>query len=309
MRMGPRHGFGAAIVGLLLTATIAIAEDSIIVGTDGPDTLNGTATADSIYGRAGDDKITGGGGDDELDGGTGSDTLSGGDGTDAVLYSGSTAVEASLDGQQNDGAPGEKDLILPDVEDLYGGDGGDKLTGNDGPNTIDGGAGDDRVSGGAGSDALFGGEGDDVIDARDGFADRVECGPGNDTATVDILDTVVECEQVARPGLTQTPLAAVRGKTIQLLSVANGSRVRIVCVSGCGQSGATLAEASNVKKNKLGRVVVPLGGALKKIKTSVIEIGVTAPESTTACVQYKVNSAPRLTKVKGAVCGTSAKSF
>jgi hypothetical protein len=66
---------------------------------------------------------------------------------------------------------------MPDVEDVYGGDGNDKLTGDAASNTLDGGAGDDTVEGASGHDALFGGEGDDTIRARDGVADQVDCGP------------------------------------------------------------------------------------------------------------------------------------
>jgi len=38
-----------------------------------------------------------------------------------------------------------------------------------------------------------------VSSARDGVADTIDCGVGNDTATVDALDTVSGCETVLRP--------------------------------------------------------------------------------------------------------------
>jgi hypothetical protein len=42
---------------------------------------------------------------------------------------------------------------------------------------------------------MFGGEGDDFIEAKDGEADVVACGPGNDVASVDHLDRVEDdCE-------------------------------------------------------------------------------------------------------------------
>ena len=51
-------------------------------------------------------------------------------------------------------------------------------------------AGDDTLSGGAGNDLLNSTlEGNDTIDARDGYADRVSCGPGTDTVLADTLDT------------------------------------------------------------------------------------------------------------------------
>lgn len=104
--------------------------------------------------------------------------------------------------------------------------GNDRVTGGSYGETIDGGAGDDRLEGGFGDDALTGGPGrdqiygdrtgeqcglfetctvpfgNDVIDARDGEADSVDCGPGNDRATVDALDTVSGCETVDRAAPT-----------------------------------------------------------------------------------------------------------
>ena len=53
------------------------------------------------------------------------------------------------------------------------------------------------IDGGAGNDVMRSFEGDDTIFARDGFADRVDCGPGNDAAIVDTLDQVSpNCETV-----------------------------------------------------------------------------------------------------------------
>ncbi len=56
--------------------------------------------------------------------------------------------------------------------------------------------GDDILDGGLGRDVLEGGAGNDEIRARDGLADDVLCGPGTDTATVDTIDLVTDCETV-----------------------------------------------------------------------------------------------------------------
>ena len=64
---------------------------------------------------------------------------------------------------------------------------------------LTGGQGNDTLDGAGGADTLAGGEGDDTIAARDGVADAIDCGVGNDTATVDALDTVSGCETVVRP--------------------------------------------------------------------------------------------------------------
>jgi hypothetical protein len=57
----------------------------------------------------------------------------------------------------------------------------------------------DTIDGAPGNDFLYGFAGSDTINARDGFADRVSCGSGTDTANVDTLDTVdPSCETVNR---------------------------------------------------------------------------------------------------------------
>ena len=109
---------------------------------------------------------------------------------------------------------------------IQGRGGADDLRSGSGRETIDGGAGDDRIEGGFNHDVLTGGPGRDVIygdstagncggygqsctipfgndtiDARDGEADQVDCGAGEDTATVDALDVVAaNCETVNRAG-------------------------------------------------------------------------------------------------------------
>ena len=71
------------------------------------------------------------------------------------------------------------------------------------PSTVDAGAGNDSVWGGpaadvlngaAGIDDVRGGDGNDTIEARDGQADTIDCGAGDDRAYADAVDTVVNCE-------------------------------------------------------------------------------------------------------------------
>jgi RTX calcium-binding nonapeptide repeat (4 copies) len=314
MRRGKNTARGGAIVALLLvtgllSAGLAGADaDSVIFGGAGNDVLTGTPAADAIYGRAGDDKISGGAGDDELDGGAGADQLSGGEGTDVVVYSGGAPVDANLDGAAGDGAAGENDQIMADVEDLYGGDGGDKLTGNGAANALDGGAGDDRITGGKGSDLLAGGDGDDVIDARDGEIDRIECGAGQDNVTADPQDLVADCEQVSRPGVTAVPLLAIKGGRLYLTSVVSKSTIVVACVGRCGKNpaGATVISVPSAKlrgKNRLVSVKLP-----STVRGATVEIGVTAPGSLTSCVRYRITKAYRIAEVKSVkTCTTSAR--
>jgi hypothetical protein len=127
---------------------------------------------------------------------------------------------------------------------IQGRGGADDLRAGSGRETIDGGAGDDRIEGGFNHDTLTGGPGrdaiygdatsgncggygqsctipfgNDSIDARDGEADQVDCGPGEDTARADAVDTVAaNCERVERgpatdvgtPGATTLDVKAPR---------------------------------------------------------------------------------------------------
>jgi hypothetical protein len=77
---------------------------------------------------------------------------------------------------------------------LIGTVGGDRIAGGAGADRIDGRGGDDCLAGGPGRDSLNGGSGDDSIQARDGAADRLDCGAGEDVATVDPKDTTRGCE-------------------------------------------------------------------------------------------------------------------
>jgi hypothetical protein len=103
--------------------------------------------------------------------------------------------------------------------------GHDRLVGTKGADEIDGLGGADLLIGGRGNDILIGGRGRDVlrggrgrdgfnmrdgvelpapggdrIEARDGVADEINCGGGEDTAIVDTVeDGVYNCETVVEP--------------------------------------------------------------------------------------------------------------
>jgi hypothetical protein len=95
------------------------------------------------------------------------------------------------------------------AERVSGTSAGETIRGTNRPDTLLGRAGDDRVfglagpdviAGGPGADELWGGPGADRLLARDRVRDLVICGPGRDTAIVDLVDLVHRsCEVVRRP--------------------------------------------------------------------------------------------------------------
>lgn len=134
-----------------------------------------------LWGQAGDDNIHGGPGDDILRGDSGKDQFWGGGGRDGVTYYGyAEGVTADADGvSQDDGAAGEGDTIASDVEDLYGGEGRDRLYGNSAVNYINGNGESDWIQGFGSVDTLAGSDGDDTVLGGEG-GDFLYGGPGGD---------------------------------------------------------------------------------------------------------------------------------
>jgi Ca2+-binding RTX toxin-like protein len=114
---------------------------------------------------------------------------------------------------------------------IHSGDGADVVDGGAGDDQIDAGFGDDVITGGAGRDTIFadrrGGDcgplwckhpyGNDTVDIRDGEADSLTCGFGDDTVKADAGDVIdADCEHVDRgaatapaPGPASGPAARV----------------------------------------------------------------------------------------------------
>lgn len=176
--------------------------------------------------------------------------------------------------------------------------GNDILTGHDAVETIDGGAGDDRIEGGFNHDTLTGGPGkdliygdqtarcgtgdtvcvpygNDVIDARDGEADVIDCGPGTDRAVVDALDVHANCETVetggapgpAAPGgqgqpggggPQAGPSAALVGKPKLGTALAKGLKLKL---TGARPGKGTITAKHGSKKVASGAVKVSAAGA------------------------------------------------
>lgn len=209
-------------------------------GAAGNDTLSGGGAGETLNGGDGNDVLSGGtgaetlngdNGNDTIDPGDATDTVSGGPGIDQVVYFDNkfvagtpntyvaTPVNVSLDGVANDGYAGNNSNIATDVEDVSVDDGVDcaqvaptacaygsaTLTGDSGPNSLSGGSGDDTITGGGGGDFLSGNGGNNVMNAVNGYPDRVDCG-GTGTANVDQLDTVADCTTVKTTKLANVGL-------------------------------------------------------------------------------------------------------
>jgi len=172
-------------------------DDTVSVGSTAVNAVNGGDGDDSImaYGPNGD-PIDGGAGNDTIRYPSGPDDIRGGGGTDLLVLSSPAPVTVSLDDAANDAGGAN---VHADVEHLTGAAEADTFTGSAAANVLTGGQGNDTLDGAGGADTVLGGEGDDTISARDGAADTIDCGVGNDTATVDALDTVSGCETVLRP--------------------------------------------------------------------------------------------------------------
>jgi Ca2+-binding RTX toxin-like protein len=164
----------------------------VFYGNAGNDTLTGGPGADRLVGGPGNDLISGLGGNDTLISGRGSDTMFGGSGIDlASFYYETNPLVVSLDGVANDGIrKTERANVMPDIENLEGGQAKDTLIGSNGPNLILGGAGNDLIlglnhkdtlKGGVGSDTLNGGAHNDILRGGPG-PDRFIGGHGFDTA-------------------------------------------------------------------------------------------------------------------------------
>ena len=216
--------------------------EDTIRGDAGNDTLLGNADIDHLFGGDDNDSIQGDAGADDTHGENGNDVLfagapdqadvlDGDEGIDSIDYfdrSGTEPVSVTLDGQANDGAPGEGDNVL-DAEDVDGGGADDTLRGSDSSefSIMRGNGGNDTITPGSLEDVVFGGNGDDTVETRDGFTDRIACGRGTDTVTADALDIVApDCETVTveqRPPARDVP--EDRPPTVAFTGPAQGATV------------------------------------------------------------------------------------
>lgn len=187
------------------------------------------------------------------------------------------SVSATLSGSEGD----DEFRVWANVNEgnstLLGNGGNDKLTAGDYQDTLDGGAGNDVINGGFGNDVLTGGPGqdtiladatsascgwysytckipfgNDVVNARDGEADTIDCGVGEDRAVVDAIDVVANCEAVDKAGATGGPGAPAGndkpGPKVTAKQKGTKLNLTVPCAGAC-KVKATLT----YKKKTLGK--------------------------------------------------------
>jgi Ca2+-binding RTX toxin-like protein len=133
-------------------------------------TLAGNDGADTLDGGVGADLLQGGNGDDVFIGGAGADVLGGGAGTDTADYSASLAgVTVNLATGLGAGGDAQGDSLVS-IESVIGSAYADVLAGKDGvADVLNGGDGDDRIVSSIGADTLIGGNGTDTLDYSNSF--------------------------------------------------------------------------------------------------------------------------------------------
>jgi len=122
---------------------------------------------------------------------------------------------------------------------IAGGGGRDRIAGDAGDDTLEGEDGDDDIDGGLGRDRIDGGVGADAVHARDGQADGIVCGAGEDRVEADTLDEVAgDCERVGRVAVPPPPEPGPAGADGRSPRVRAGAarrqapgRVRILATS------------------------------------------------------------------------------
>ena len=243
-------GFGGtatASVDVFVERSVALLN---VTGTEGNDTLIGTAAAEFIQGLGGADNIRGFAGNDVVDAGTGDDTIratandgndsyEGGEGIDTYDLALTTApanVDLAL-GVASSAATGSD--TLGGIENVGGTNGDDELAGDGGDNLLAGrgGAdqlfgrdGNDRLNGGAGIDLMAGGTGDDtyyVDDADDVVVEDAGAGLDNVYSSVD-LTLVDDVENLILIG------SAINGTGNALANVITGNAEANILSGGDG---------------------------------------------------------------------------
>jgi len=177
-------------------------------GSQGNDTLVGTAGVNNLQGNNGNDVLRGGAGADALGGGAGTDTAS--------YFDSAVGVSINLTAGTTAGGDAAGDILVS-IENLTGSNlGNDTLVGNAGANTLQGWGGNDVLRGGAGADVLDGGTGTDTasyFDSAVGISINLTAGTaaGGDATG----DTLTAIENISGSQGNDTLVGSTGANTLQ----------------------------------------------------------------------------------------------
>jgi Ca2+-binding RTX toxin-like protein len=192
----------------------------------------GSGHADVLTGSAAANEIDARDGDDRITGGGGDDKIYGNNGNDA----------------------------------LDGGDGNDTLVGNNNDDTIVGGPGVDSFNGDGAGGGFFVVIGNDTIDAADGSAEPVACGPGADTAKVDASDQVASDPDNACENVQRTSARTARFLRLGPLTLKGATaRMNVTCRATSCRGRLTLRTANKVRAGDVKRTLT-LGRASFRLR-------------------------------------------
>ncbi len=274
--------------------------NDVLYGDKGNDTLDGGTGDDDLDGipggeppgldTSGADTYIGGGGSDSVTYELRSEDLHltpdgvADDGAPGEHDNIGADIATIVGGNGNDMMTGNAgaNLLVGGIGDdvLTGGAGDDTLIGRNGADRLDGGAGQDWVEGDDGDDILSGGPdidqffgdwpvglatGADRIDARDGNAEFVHCGPGSDSAQLDATDAVTGmiwsntdvCESVDRSaaaGGSGSGSKPSKGAKLAIIGVAADRTGRLVVRLSLPARGAAAVTASARIGHRTARV-------------------------------------------------------
>lgn len=168
----------------------------------GDDDVNGGVTNELLVSGAGNDRVSAGDGNDTVvAAAAGTDWYDGGSGIDVASFAGNAyAVDVDLVAGTASGFGIGHDTLL-NIEDIIGGDGGDKIVGSSAANRLSGGVGDDELEGGASSDTLDGGVGTDLASyAGSGAAVTIDLASLTLSGGDAVGDTLVSIEGIVGSG-------------------------------------------------------------------------------------------------------------
>jgi hemolysin type calcium-binding protein len=205
-----------------------------------------------------------------------------GDGVDSALLDRALSVGNVVRGGSGTDDIHASGLLLGEGGDdiLSGGSGRDRLRGASGDDQLFGGPGRDALLPGPGRDIAQSGAGDDRIAARDGAFDRISCGGGRDTVTLDRLDFPGEScfgSRLRRSGAPRAlPLEGILGVNNRLrLEVACPSDSRRACrgtvVAKLGKATIGRRRFRVARGTHGASAIRPSRRALRKIRRSTRE--------------------------------------